>query len=76
MKTKTSITISADVLQLIDKHVKGEGNRSAFIEVAIRAYLEMVERQQRDKNDLSVINRNATKLNREAVDVLRYQAEL
>lgn len=75
MKTKTSITISEDVLHLIDEHVEGEKNRSAFIELAIRTYLEMVKRQKRDQADIAIINRNAERLNREAVDVLRYQAE-
>jgi len=76
MKTKTSITISQDVLELVDEHVKGENNRSAFIELAIRTYLEVLERQKRDQNDLSIINQNAESLNREATDVLRYQTEL
>jgi metal-responsive CopG/Arc/MetJ family transcriptional regulator len=76
MKTKTSITISEDILGQIDRHVKGEKNRSAFIELAVRTYLEMLERRKRDENDIAIINRNADKLNREATDVLSYQVEL
>jgi metal-responsive CopG/Arc/MetJ family transcriptional regulator len=76
MKTKTSVTLSDDVLRLIDKNAQGERNRSAFIETAVRAYLEVIKRQKRDQTDLSIINRLAEKLNAEATDVLGYQVEL
>ncbi len=75
MKRKTSITISQDILELVDEQVKDENSRSAFIEVAIRTYLEVLKRQKRDQNDLSIISQNADSLNREAADVLRYQTE-
>ncbi len=73
---KTSITISKDILKLVDEQVKDENSRSAFIETAIRTYLEVLKRQKRDQNDLSLINQNTGSLNREAIDVLRYQTEL
>jgi metal-responsive CopG/Arc/MetJ family transcriptional regulator len=76
MKTKTSITLSDEVIRLIAQNVKGEKNRSAFIEAAVRAYLEATKRQKRDREDLSIINRLAEKLNAEAADVLGYQAEI
>jgi metal-responsive CopG/Arc/MetJ family transcriptional regulator len=76
MKEKTSITLSKEVLDLIDDHVKGAKNRSAFIELAVRTYLEIIRRQKRDQRDLAIINRLSDKLNREASEVLSYQAEL
>jgi mRNA interferase MazF len=76
MKTKTSVTLSEDLLQLIDENANGERNRSAFIETAVRAYLEVVKRHRRDRNDLSIINRLAERLNSEASDVLSYQKGL
>jgi Arc/MetJ-type ribon-helix-helix transcriptional regulator len=76
MKTKTSVTLSEDLLKLIDRNAKGEKNRSAFIETAVRAYLEVVRRHRRDQDDLSTINRLAEKLNAEAGDVLGFQVEL
>ena len=76
MKTKTSVTLSEDVLRLIDENAKGKKNRSAFIETAVRAYLEVVRRHRRDRDDFSIINRLADKLNSEASDVLSYQTEL
>jgi metal-responsive CopG/Arc/MetJ family transcriptional regulator len=60
----------------VDEQVKDEKSRSAFIETAIRTYLEVLKRQKRDQNDLSIINQNMENLNREAIDVLRYQTEL
>jgi metal-responsive CopG/Arc/MetJ family transcriptional regulator len=76
MKEKTSITLSKEVLDLIDDHVQGAKNRSAFIELAVRTYLEIIRRQKRDQRDLAIINRLSDKLNREASEVLSYQAEL
>ena len=76
MKTKTSVTLSAETLALIDRHLQGRGNRSALIEVAVMTYLELKKRAERDRKDLQIINRLSDRLNREAIDVLRYQAEL
>ena len=76
MKTKTSITLSKDILALVDEYVGEEHNRSAFIELALRTYVEMLKRKRRDQHDLEILNRLSDTLNREAADVLRYQMEL
>jgi metal-responsive CopG/Arc/MetJ family transcriptional regulator len=76
MKVKTSVTLSKDIVALIDQHTEGENSRSAFIEVAVRAYLEILKRKKRDDLDLRTINRLSEKLNKEAEDVLGYQVEL
>jgi metal-responsive CopG/Arc/MetJ family transcriptional regulator len=75
MKVKTSITLSKEILRQIDQHAEGANNRSAFIELAVRTYLEMAKRTRRDQRDMEIINRASEKLNREAMDVLQYQAE-
>lgn len=75
MKVKPSISLSQDILTLIDQQADGERNRSAFIELAVRTYLEMIKRKRRDQDDLQTINRLSAKLNREAGDVLGYQVE-
>ena len=31
---------------MIDKHAEGETNRSAFIELAVRTYLQILERRK------------------------------
>jgi len=48
-------------------------NRSAVLERAALAYLACLEREERDQRDLEIINRNAGRLNREAMDTLEYQ---
>jgi metal-responsive CopG/Arc/MetJ family transcriptional regulator len=76
MKVKTSVTLSKDIIALIDQHAEGETNRSAFIELAVRMYLQIIQRQKRDRDDLRTINRLSAKLNKEAEDVLGYQVEM
>ena len=76
MKVKTSITLSEDVLRAIDQ-ISGESiNRSAFIELAVKDYLEKKAKKLRDQRDLEILNKNSKRLNREAQDVLSYQVEL
>ena len=76
MKVKTSVTLSKDIIALIDEQAEGENKRSAFIELAVRTYLEILQRQRRDQDDLRTINRLSAKLNKEAEDVLSYQVEM
>jgi metal-responsive CopG/Arc/MetJ family transcriptional regulator len=76
MKIKTSVTLSREVVALIDRHAAGETNRSAFIELAVRTYLQLLERRERDQRDLRALNRLSGRLNKEAEDVLSYQREL
>ena len=76
MKVKTSITLSEDILQKIDSIIKESGNRSEFIEQAIRNYIQQRIREHREKQDLEILNRYASRLNKESKDVLSYQVEL
>lgn len=76
MKLKTSITLSADVVQSLDALLGCSGNRSALIEQALRGYLASREQQVRDARDLAILNCSADRLNQEAEDVLSYQVEL
>jgi metal-responsive CopG/Arc/MetJ family transcriptional regulator len=76
MRVKTSITLSDTLLADIDRHTGKDANRSEFIEVAVRAYIAALVRRQLDRRDLAIINRRAARLNREAKDVLDYQAPL
>jgi metal-responsive CopG/Arc/MetJ family transcriptional regulator len=75
MKAKTSITLSADLLQAIDELASPGVSRSAFIERVLRAFLADRRRRARDARDLRAINRHAQSLKAEAADVLTYQAE-
>jgi metal-responsive CopG/Arc/MetJ family transcriptional regulator len=70
VRIKTSITLPEDLLERIDH---ADSNRSALIERATRAYLSRLERARREAQDAEIINANADRLNREAMDVLEYQ---
>jgi len=73
MKIKTSVTLSDTLLAEIDRHVGRGGNRSEFIETAVRSYILALVRKQENLRDLGIINRRAAKLNCEAKDAIRYQ---
>ena len=76
MKIKTSITLSEKVLKAIDQLIKGNSNRSAFIEQGIWFFLEHLRRMERDKRELEILNQNAEKLNKQAKEILSYQTKL
>lgn len=73
MKVKTSITLSEEILDAIDKRSGQFKNRSDFIEAAVRAYIANIIRDEQNSKDLAIINREADRLNEEAADVLAYQ---
>ncbi len=74
MKTKTSITLSADILASVDRLVRDGESRSAFIERALRDFVSERQRARADAKDLAILNRHADSLNAEAADVLGCQA--
>lgn len=76
MKIKTSITLSEDLFKELDNYLDEVNNRSLFIEKALLFYLESIRKKQRNKNDFEKINKLSESLNKEAVDVLLYQADL
>jgi metal-responsive CopG/Arc/MetJ family transcriptional regulator len=76
MKEKTSITLSSDLLVEVDRNAGSARSRSAFIEGVLRDYFKEKVRQAIHQRDLELINANADYLNREAMDVLRYQAPI
>ena len=71
MKVRTSVTLSKELLlKLNELAVK---HRSEIIETALEDYFKKKSRQQRDVRELEILNRDAEKLNKEALDVLEYQ---
>lgn len=76
MRVKTSVTLPAELLRSLDRAAGGQGNRSRFIEQAVREMLEARARADRDAKEIALINRHADRLNEEAADVLDYQAKL
>ncbi len=76
MKSKTSITLTKELIRSIDEEYGGRKSRSQFIEEAVRDYLAKGLRQKRDLADARILNKQAEKLNKEAADVLSYQADM
>ena len=77
MKVKTSITVSKELLDIIDVLARqAQRNRSDFIETALRIFIQQLEREEQNAKDLGIINRRADYLNREAAEVLTYQVPL
>jgi metal-responsive CopG/Arc/MetJ family transcriptional regulator len=77
MKIKTSITLSEDLIRVVDKRAKQyKKNRSDFIEAAVRSFVQQLIRREQNARDLEIINRKADLLNKEAEDTLAYQAPL
>lgn len=74
MREKTSITLSKEVITQVDKLAGAKESRSAFIERVLRKYMRERKRAALNARDLERINRAADRLNREAADVLEYQA--
>jgi len=74
MKIKTSITLSEDLLKTVDRRSKQQKRtRSDFIELAVRAFIQQLIREEQNARDLEIINRHADALNKEAAEVLEYQ---
>jgi len=76
MKAKTSITLSQELLSAIDEYTGQHGNRSEFIEEAVRVFIRQLIHSQQDARDLEILNGRADDLNQEAMDVLAYQVDL
>ncbi len=75
MKSKTSITLSKEVLAALDRFRGKAENRSRLIEKALREYLIRQARAEREKKDRDILDRNAAFLNNETEDVLSYQVK-
>jgi len=75
MKTKTSVTLSEDILKTVDRATRKGESRSGAIERLLKESLTARVRQAADERDRALINRHADDLNAEAGDVLRYQVE-
>jgi len=74
MKEKTSVTLSKDVLKDVDRLAGSKYSRSAFIERVLRRYLRDRAKAALEARDLERLNRGADRLNREAAEILEYQA--
>lgn len=76
MKQKTSITLSPEALEAVDRIAGPDSNRSRVIERAVRELAARLRREEREAKDLEILNRIADRLNEEMEDVLAYQVDL
>jgi metal-responsive CopG/Arc/MetJ family transcriptional regulator len=75
MRTKTSVSLTEELLAEIDKIAGRDVNRSEFLEKAAWDRLALLKRRRREARDGQILRRNAVSLNAEAADVLEYQAD-
>ena len=75
MNIETSIYLPEDILDVIDKLSEQYQSRSQWIEMALRSFIAQITREQ-NVHDIDIINKNAARLNEEALDVLTYQVDL
>lgn len=73
MKSKTSLTLSEDVISAIDKLAGKKYSRSEYVDSVLRNFLFERDRARRHAEEVRKINRYADELNQEAEDVARYQ---
>jgi metal-responsive CopG/Arc/MetJ family transcriptional regulator len=74
MKLKTSVTLSEDIVKMIDKAAKAGEGRSQAIERLLRERLSAIARQAADDHDRALIDQHAAKRNVEVRETLRHQA--
>lgn len=72
-KRKASVSISGTLLDATDQ-LAGEARRSAFIERALRRYLRVLLRRQRNARERALLDANAERLNAEGARALADQA--
>jgi metal-responsive CopG/Arc/MetJ family transcriptional regulator len=75
MRTKTSVSLTEELLAEIDRVAGRNVNRSEFFEKAAWDRLALLKRKRREARDGRILQRQARALNAEAIDVLEYQAD-
>jgi hypothetical protein len=76
MKSKTSITLSADILTGVRRAGRRGESRSQTIERLLRERLNDESSRVAREREVAQINRHADVLNAEAADVLDYQGDV
>ena len=74
MKSKTSLTLSEDLVASIDKLAGPKMSRSAYIEQILREFVDRRAQARKEARAVAAINRHAAQLNVEMSDALSFQA--
>jgi metal-responsive CopG/Arc/MetJ family transcriptional regulator len=75
MRTKTSVSLTTELLAEIDRVAGRDANRSEFLEKAAWDRVALLKRRRREARDARILDRRARGLNSEAFDVLEYQTD-
>jgi metal-responsive CopG/Arc/MetJ family transcriptional regulator len=75
MKSKTSVTLSEDLLVGVKRAARKGESRSQTIERLLRERLSEDAKRRALEREVALINRHADELNAEAMNVLEYQEE-
>jgi metal-responsive CopG/Arc/MetJ family transcriptional regulator len=73
MKSKTSLTLSEDLVAIIDKLAGPNVSRSAYIEQILREFVDRRAQARKSARQVAAINRHAAELNSEMNDALSFQ---
>jgi len=76
MKRKTSVTLSEDIVKILDKTAKPDESRSEVIERLLRERLAALARQAADDRDRALIDQHAAKRNPDVLETLSHQGDL
>ena len=76
MKTKTSLSLSEELVTRLDRLAGPRVSRSAFIEKILSDFVESQARAKRSARDTAALNRHASELNAEMADALSNQAPM
>jgi metal-responsive CopG/Arc/MetJ family transcriptional regulator len=74
MKTKTSLTLSGNLVATIDKLAGPKVSRSAYIEQILWEFVERRAQAKKHAREVAAINRHAAQLNAEMNEALSFQA--
>jgi len=75
MKLKTSVTLSEDIVKMIDKAAASHESRSEAIERLLRERFALLARHDADEKDRLLINRHAASRNPETLEALHHQGD-
>lgn len=76
MKLKRSVTLSEDLVKMVDRAGRKGEARSQILERLLREALTARARREVEDRDRKLLNRHADALNAEAGDALHYQIDL
>jgi metal-responsive CopG/Arc/MetJ family transcriptional regulator len=74
-KTKTSVSISTDLLAAADE-LAGKSGRSDLFEYAVRSMVRRLVKRARHERELAILNDQTDALNADAAETLEFQASL